>query len=56
MAWAGTLAALSVYEGQPQYLFLARKSPYARLSGRFPLYSQLEEMAGDENNNVILTP
>ncbi len=54
MAEAGVLTALSVREGAPQYLLLARKSPYRSLAGQFPVYARLEELAGDENNRVIL--
>ena len=50
------LTALSVQDGLPQYLLLARKTPYQVLSGLFPLYAQMEELASDENNCVILTP
>ena len=56
MAEADVLTALSVQEEAPQYLMLARKSPYQDLAGRFPLYAQMEELAGDEKNHVILTP
>lgn len=56
MADADVLTALSVRNGDPQYLLLARKSPYRVLSAAFPRYSQLEELAGFENSHVILTP
>lgn len=56
MAEADVLTSLSVRNGQPQYLLLARKSPYAVLAERFPLYGRLKELACDEKNNVILTP
>ena len=55
MADAEVLTALSVREGAPQYLLLARRSPYRRLAARFPLYAQLEALA-DADNHVILTP
>ena len=35
---------------------LARRSPYPHLSDAFPIYAELELLAGDENNHVILTP
>ena len=50
------LTALSVQDGAPQYLLLARESPYPRVSEAFPIYAELELLAGDENNHVILTP
>ena len=56
MAEADVLTSLSVHSGSPQYLLLARKSPYAALADRFPLYDRLEELACDEKNNIILTP
>lgn len=56
IADANVLSDVSVYDGKPQYLLLARKSPYEELSDRFPLYIQLEDLASDENNNVILGP
>ncbi len=56
MADADILTALSVREGAPQYLLLARKTPYGPLAGQFPIYSQLESLAGDGKNHVILTP
>lgn len=56
MADAEVLTALSVQNGDPQYLLLARKSPYRVLSADFPLYAALEELADYENNHVILTP
>ena len=54
MAEADVVTALSVQDGAPQYLLLARKTPYLSLSGQFPLYTQMEELAEDENNCVIL--
>ena len=42
MAEAEVLTALSVQEGDPQYLMLARKTPYADLAGQFPLYGQMK--------------
>jgi len=56
MAGADLLTALSIHEGAPQYLLLARKSPYPSLTARFPLYAQLEQLAEKEKNHVILTP
>ena len=56
MAGADLLTALSVLDGQPQYLLLPRKSPYRPLAGRFPIYAQMEELADNQNNHVILTP
>lgn len=56
MAGADMLTALSVQDGAPQYLLLARRSPYPYLSEAFPIYAQLESLAGAENNHVILTP
>ena len=56
MAEADVLAALSVQAEEPQYLLLARRSPYARLAERFPVYARLEALAGNGNNRVILTP
>ena len=56
MAEADVLTALSVQDGAPQYLLLARESPYPRVSEAFPIYAELELLAGDENNHVILTP
>lgn len=54
MAEEDILTALSVQEGVPQYLLLARRSPYRPLADQFQLYSQLECLAGDDNNHVIL--
>ena len=54
MAEADILTALSVQEGVPQYLLLARRSPYRPLADQFQLYSQLECLASDEENHVIL--
>ena len=56
MTDADMITALSVQDGEPQYLLPARKTPYLSLSGTFPLYTQLEKLAGDGNNCVILTP
>ena len=56
MASADVLTALSVQNGDPQYLLPARKAPYRVLSADFPRYAQLEELAGFENSHVILTP
>ena len=43
-------------DGAPQYLLLARRSPYLRLREAFPVYARLEALAGAEDNHVILTP
>ena len=56
MAQAEILTELSVQNNQPQYLLLARKSPYQKLASRFELYHALEKLAANENNSVILTP
>ncbi len=56
MAEASVMTALSVQEGEPQYLLLARRSPYQPLANQFPLYTLLEQIASDEENHVILTP
>ena len=55
MAESDVLSAISVMEGAPQYLLLARSTPYQSLSEAFPLYARLEELAANENNHVILT-
>ena len=55
-AEADLLTALSVQDGKAQYLLLDRKSPYQALVDSFPMYSQLGELASNENNHVILTP
>ncbi|MBR3015666.1 MAG: hypothetical protein IKH57_01045 [Clostridia bacterium] len=56
MAEADILTALSVQDGVPQYLLLARKSPYKPLAGQFQLYAQLEKLAFNKDNRVILGP
>ena len=56
MAGAEVLTALSVHDEAPQYLLLARHAPYPNLAGAYPLYAQLEALAGAEDNHVILTP
>lgn len=56
MAEADVMTALSVRNGAPQYLLLAWKTPYRFLSGKFPLYAQMEALAGDGKNCVILIP
>ena len=56
MAEADIMTALSVQDGKPQYLMLARKSPYKPLAEQFTMYSELENLANNEKNNVILTP
>ena len=55
-AEADVLTALSVQEGEPQYLLLARRSPYKALADFFPMYSRLEKLANNEKNHVILIP
>ena len=56
IADADVLTELSVQNGKPQYLLIARKSPYMVLADRFPLYSRLDDLASNENNNVITGP
>ena len=56
MAEAEVLTDLSVQDGAPQYLLLSRKSTYQPLAEQFPLYLELEKLADDEKNCVILTP
>ena len=56
IAEADVLSSLSVLDGEPQYLLLARKSPYAPLAKSFPIYTQMEKLAADENNQTILGP
>ena len=53
MADAEILTSLSDDNGEPAYLLLARRSPYAVLKERFPLYNILERIASDENNQII---
>ena len=55
MAEADVMTALSVQDGEPQYLMLPRKSPYKTLIEQFTLYSELEKLANNEKNHVILT-
>ena len=55
MADAEVLTALSVQNGAPQYLMLARMAPYHAQSEAFPLYVRLKDLAGAEDNHVILT-
>lgn len=54
IAEADVLTALSVQDGAPQYLLLARKRPYRYLSKAFPIYARLEALAGAEDNHIIL--
>ena len=54
IADADILTSLSVQDGKPQYLLLARKSAYAALETRFPLYRKLEEIASDKQNCTIV--
>lgn len=56
MAEADIMTDLSVQDGKPQYLMLARKSPYKHLAEQFAMYSELEKLANNEKNHVILTP
>ncbi len=56
MAGADILTDLSVQDGKPQYLMLARKSIYKPLAEQFAMYSELEKLANNEKNHVILTP
>ena len=56
MADADLLSELSVQDGAPQYLMLARRSPYQALSEAFQFYDRLGESAGYADNHVILTP
>ena len=56
IAEADVLSSLSVQNGAAQYLLPARKTPYETLSERFPLYAELEKLASDDSNCVILGP
>ena len=56
LAEADILAALTVQEGVPQYLLLARRSPYASLAGQFPIYGTLEALSANAENQIILGP
>ena len=56
MAEARILTALSVQEGEPQYLLLARRSAYAPLVEQFPIYGQLEKLGANAENHIILVP
>ncbi len=56
IAEADVLSSVSVQNDAPQCLLLARRSPYASLAERFPIYAQLEKLASNENNKVILGP
>jgi hypothetical protein len=56
IAEANVLSALSVQNGAPQYLLLARKTPYQTLREQFPLYAELEKLASNDHNHVILGP
>lgn len=56
IAEADVLSSLSVQNEVPQYLLLARRSPYGPLAERFPLYAQLEKLAANEKNRTILGP
>ena len=56
MSEADILSSLTVQNEDPQYLLVARKSAYASLAERFPIYAQLKKLASNENNKVILGP
>ncbi len=56
IAEADVLTSLSVQNGAPAYLLLARKSSYGPLAPKFPIYEQLEDLASNENNRTILVP
>ncbi len=56
IAEADVLRSLSVQDGRPRYLLLARRSPYAALAEEYPLYHRLEALASDDNNRVIVIP
>jgi len=56
MAEASVMSAVSVQNGEPQYLMLARRSPYQALTEQFPIYALLEQLASDEGNHTIITP
>ncbi len=42
--------------GAAQYLLLARKTPYQTLREGFPLYAELEKLASNDHNHMILVP
>ena len=50
----GILSALSVQEGKPWYLLISRKSLYAGLKEKYPIYAKLEELASNPENHVII--
>ncbi|MBR3641251.1 MAG: hypothetical protein IKN53_04400, partial [Oscillibacter sp.] len=54
--WIRPIEKSAVRDGAPQYLLLARESPYRPLAESFPLYRQLARLARDGENHVILTP
>ena len=54
--WIQPIDTDAVQDGKPQYLMLARKSPYKHLAEQFAMYSELEKLANNEKNHVILTP
>ncbi|MBQ3968775.1 MAG: hypothetical protein II688_08815, partial [Lachnospiraceae bacterium] len=56
IADSDVLSSISVQNGSPQYLLLARKTPYETLIKSFPLYEQLEKLVLNEKNKVILGP
>jgi hypothetical protein len=56
MAESEILTSLSIKNNLPQCLLLARKSPYKALKTKFPIYEELEKLACNERNHVILTP
>ena len=54
IADSDVLSSISVQNGSPQYLLLARNTPYETLIKSFPLYEQLEKLVLNEKNKVIL--
>jgi len=56
MAEGDVLTRLSVQKEAPQYLMLARETPYQSLEKQFPLYKQIKTLVADERNHIILTP
>ena len=49
MAGAEVLTELSVRNGRPQYLLLARKTPHLRLAPQFPTYAWLGGDRGERS-------
>ena len=54
VAEADVLSALSVQNGDAQYLLLARKTPFQTLREQFPIYAELEKLASNDHNHEIL--